>query len=74
MPNATGRFGKLGVYNQTIAEGVFTTKRDGGGALPLDGSATWSATMNLSLASPVYQDGLNEVRPVNYAVFTFIAY
>lgn len=65
IPNATGRFGNLGTYTSTVAEGVFTTARNGPSAIPNSGTTPWTATMDLSRASSVYKNNLDKVIPAH---------
>ena len=54
LPNLWGRVGNLGINNDTIAEGVFSTTRDGSGSLPAGGTTPYTATFDASTYNSAY--------------------
>lgn len=78
LPNINGTFTayKGGYAGGGTASGAFSISSDGsvGGSQAGEGGPATKATFNAHSYSSVYQDGVSEARPVNYAVNFFIKY
>ena len=74
LPNITGKVGYLGVHNSTLAEGAFTTAKDGESLLPASGTAPYSATFDASRCSDVYGNSATvQQEQIQYPYFIQVA-
>jgi microcystin-dependent protein len=76
VPNITGKSGVFTYESGAGANGAITTVRSGGNNIKTADytKAKGYFTLNASDSSPIYKDGVTEVRPINQSINWIIKY